>query len=328
METLAWYRYEGTVDVEGLGIEFEQLAAKMGGTRKFPYNESECLDADYFKLVADHLVTENKIRPLLHTTVCEAIMEGNVIKGVICESKSGRFAILAQRVIDCSGDADVAHLAGARTQKLPKEHMMGVTTVFNVSGVDCAKFVDYTEQKAMTYSDWISLWEQKTSEEGKEQRLRSPVIYEEIVKASSDGLIPSGEELSASGVSIGGTWSSLSTETGEATNLNLVYMKRVDGTNVQDLTRAEMEGRKQALNALVALKANMPGFERAKLRNFGMTLGVRDTRKIVGRYGLTATDCKNEARFEDTIGIFPEFIDGYAVVILPTSGRYFQVREW
>ncbi len=39
METLAWYRYEGTVDVEGLGIEFEQLAAKLGGTRKFPYNE-------------------------------------------------------------------------------------------------------------------------------------------------------------------------------------------------------------------------------------------------------------------------------------------------
>ncbi len=83
METLAWYRYEGTVDVEGLGIEFERLAAKMGGTRKFPYNESECLDADYFKFVADHLVAENNIRPLLHTTVCETIMEGNVIRGMI-----------------------------------------------------------------------------------------------------------------------------------------------------------------------------------------------------------------------------------------------------
>ncbi len=102
-------------------------------------------------------------------------------------------------------------------------------------------------------------------------------------------------------------------------------MKHVDGTNVCDLTRAEMEGRKQALNALVALRANMPGFEAAKLRNFGMTLGVRDTRKIVGKYSLTADDCKNQARFDDSIGIFPEFIDGYAIVILPTSGRYFQV---
>lgn len=129
METLAWYRYEGCVDVQGIGIEFERLAEKMGGTRKFPYNDSECLDADFFKVVADHLVTENGIRPFLHTTVCEAIMEGNIIRGVICESKSGRFAILAKRVVDCSGDADIAYLSGARTIKLPKEHMMGVTTV-------------------------------------------------------------------------------------------------------------------------------------------------------------------------------------------------------
>jgi hypothetical protein len=130
-------------------------------------------------------------------------MEGNVIKGVICESKSGRFAILAKRVVDCSGDADVAHLAGARTQKLAKEHMMGVTTVFNVSGVDCVKFVDYTEKKALTYADWVSLWDQKTS--GKEETFKSPVIYEEIVKASSDGLIPSTAELDAKHISIGMT---------------------------------------------------------------------------------------------------------------------------
>lgn len=325
METLAWYRYEGTCDVEGIGIEFEQLAAKMGGTRKFPYNNSECLDADYFKFVADHLIAENKIRTLLHTTVCEAIMEENMIKGVICESKSGRFAILAKRVIDCSGDADVAHLAGARTQKLAREHMMGVTTVFNLSGVDCIKFLDYNEKKASTYADWISVWDQTTSDDGKENKLKSPVIQEEINKASDQGLIPNAKELNDKHVSIGGTWSSVSVESGEVTNLNLIYMKHVDGTNVQDLTNAEIEGRKQALNALIALKANMPGFEKAKLRNFGMTLGVRDTRKIIGKYCLTANDCKNQARFNDSIGIFPEFIDGYAIVILPTSGRYFHV---
>ena len=102
-------------------------------------------------------------------------------------------------------------------------------------------------------------------------------------------------------------------------------MRNVDGTNVQDLTRAEIEGRKQSLNAILALQANVPGFEKSKLRNFGMTLGVRDTRKIIGKYNLTEDDVKNQARFTDAIGIFPEFIDGYAIVILPTSGRYFQV---
>lgn len=62
METLAWYRYEGCIDTEGVGIEMERLAASMGGTVKWPYNDSECLDADFFKVVADHLVTNAGIR--------------------------------------------------------------------------------------------------------------------------------------------------------------------------------------------------------------------------------------------------------------------------
>jgi len=69
----------------------------------------------------------------------------------------------------------------------------------------------------------------------------------------------------------------------------------------------------------------MPGCETAKLRNFGMTIGIRDTRKIHALYDLTATDVREQGRFEDSIGIFPGFIDGYGLLILPTTGRYFQV---
>jgi hypothetical protein len=69
----------------------------------------------------------------------------------------------------------------------------------------------------------------------------------------------------------------------------------------------------------------MPGCEDAKLRNFGMTLGVRDTRKIDALYNLTERDVREQGRFDDSIGIFPEFIDGYGVLVLPTTGRYFQV---
>ena len=102
-------------------------------------------------------------------------------------------------------------------------------------------------------------------------------------------------------------------------------MEGVDCTDVNDLTRAEMEGRRQGMFALQALKAVVPGFEDAKLRNFGMTIGTRDSRKIIGRYNLTSEDVRTEAKFEDTIGVFPEFIDGYNILILPTTGRYFQV---
>ena len=86
-----------------------------------------------------------------------------------------------------------------------------------------------------------------------------------------------------------------------------------------------MAGRKQAMHAIAALQAFMPGCEDAKLRNFGMTLGIRDTRKIDAVYNMTADDVMEQGRFEDSVGIFPEFIDGYGYLILPTTGRYFQV---
>ena len=73
-----------------------------------------------------------------------------------------------------------------------------------------------------------------------------------------------------------GSWSALS-EAGEATNLNLVHLKGFDCTDVNDLTRAEMKGRSMAQHAMRALKSELPGFEKAKLRNFGMTIGVSET---------------------------------------------------
>ena len=107
--------------------------------------------------------------------------------------------------------------------------------------------------------------------------------------------------------------------------LNLVHLLGYDGTDPDDLTRGEMEGRKQAMLAIEALKQYTPGCENAKLRNFGMTLGIRDTRKIDAAYNMTEADVRDQGRFEDSIGIFPEFIDGYGILILPTTGRYFQV---
>jgi ribulose 1,5-bisphosphate synthetase/thiazole synthase len=318
METLAWYRYEGTVESDGIGREMERIAAQMGGTIKWPYNDSPCLDADYFKVVADHLVREAGVRPILHCMAVDVIFDGNSnrIKGIITESKSGRQAVLAQRIIDCTGDADIAHLAGASYRKTPKDKMLGMTTVFSCSGVDKNRFLQYTEEHPATYADWSRTWDQETS--GKEDALRSPYLDKEFDEARRLGVIPQ------SSTDLGGSWSAL-TEAGEATNLNLAHLKNFDGTDVMDLTQAEMQGRQEALHALVALKKVVPGFENAKLRNFGMTIGCRDSRKIIGRYNLTGDDVRNQAKFADSVGIFPEFIDGYNVLILPTSGRYFEV---
>jgi len=59
-----------------------------------------------------------------------------------------------------------------------------------------------------------------------------------------------------------------------------------------------------------ALREFMPGCEEANLRNFGMTIGIRDTRKIEARYDLAGDDVREQARFEDSIAIFPAFILG------------------
>ena len=316
VESVAWYRHEGTVDVEGIGIEFERRAKAMGGTEPESQSQSEALNPELFKVVADELVQEAGVEPLLHCLAVDTIMDGGTIKGVVTESKSGRQAILAGRVVDATGDADIAFRAGAPCRTTPLDEAMGVTVTFSCAGVDKQRFLDYVKAQAPTYKDWSTGWRIETS--GKEDDLFSPYLQEPFELARQAGMIP--EDMR----SIGGTWGRIS-DSGEATYLNLVFMRGYDCTDVRDLTRAEIEGRRQALLAIAALRRFAPGFENARLRSFGMTLGTRDSRKILGRYDLTGHDVRNEARHEDSIGIFPEFIDGYGILILPTTGRYFQV---
>jgi len=316
VESIAWYRHEGTTDVEGIGIEFEQRAKALGGTQKEPQSQSEALNAEMFKYMADQLVEEADVTPLLHCLMVAPILEGNTIKGVITESKMGRKALLAKIVIDASGDADVAYHSGAPCVKTPVDEMLGVTVMFSCSGVHKERFLEYVRTHPAKYADWTNNWDIETT--GKEDHLFSPYLEEPFKRARQDGIIPENIK------SIGGTWSSI-TDAGEATSLNMVYMVGYDCTNVWDLTNAEIEGRRQAVLAIEALRAYLPGFEDAKLRNFGMTLGTRDSRKIVGEYHLSGHDVRNQAHFADSIGIFPEFLDGHGLLILPTTGRYFQV---
>ena len=168
-----------------------------------------------------------------------------------------------------------------------------------------------------TYQDWCGPdWSMKTS--GKEDKLFSPYLKRPFEEAIKQGLIPSNLN------TITGTWGAI-TDQGDLSYLNLVHLAGLDATNPDDLTKGEIEGRYQAIQAIKALKKFNPGCENAKLRNFGMTIGIRDTRKIDAKYNMTSQDVHNQAVFDDSIGIFPEFIDGYGVLILPTTGRYFQL---
>jgi hypothetical protein len=316
VEAIAWYRREHTVDSVCIGNELEERARAMGATRPEPQSRSEALDADLFKVVADDLVREAGITPLLHALAIDVVREGPLLRGVIAHGKAGRFAILARRTIDASGDADLAHLAGAPCRKTATERMLPVTVMFSVAGVDRQRFLDYVARNPSRYRDWGREWQIQSG--SKEDELFSPYLSKPFDDARASGVIPAGL------TSIGGTWSTIS-ESGEATYLNMIHLSGRDGTDPWDLTRSEIEGRAQALQAIKALNHFAPGFEKARLRTFGMTIGIRDTRKIAGVYELTEQDVRGQARFDDSIGIFPEFIDGYGVLVLPTTGRYFEV---
>ena len=318
VEGFAWYRHEKTVDSEGIGIEFEERAKAMGAALPEPQSLSHALDAEMFKYVADVLVTEAGVQPMLHRLCVAPIVENGLIQGVITESKSGREAILAKRVIDATGDADVAARAGAPVRKTPKEEMMAASVMFSMTGVNKIRFLEQVKADPQTYKDWVGNGEWTITTTGKEDDLFSPFLRKPFKQAVAAGIIP--PTLST----IAGTWGTVSDQ-GDLTYLNLVHLPAIDGTDANDLTIGEIEGRRQAIYAVEALRRFMPGCEDAKLRNFGMTLGVRDTRKIEALYNLTGDDVRNQGRFDDAVGIFPEFIDGYGLLILPTTGRYFHI---
>ena len=317
VEGFAWYRHPGTIDSEGIGREFEDRAKAMGAAIPEPQSISHALDAEAFKYVADVLVEEAGVIPMLHRMFVAPIMEGDTIRGVIVESKAGREAILAKRVIDATGDADIAHRAGAPTHKHPKAEMMSASVMFSMCGVNKARFIDAVKADPQTYADWAGEGEWDITTDGKEDEMFSPFLRKPFKQALAAGLLP--DNLAT----IAGTWGTVSDQ-GDLTYLNMVHLS-LDGTDPDDLTSGEMDGRKQAMLAIAALRHFMPGCEDAKLRNFGMTLGVRDTRKIDADYNMTEADVRGQGRFEDSIGIFPEFIDGYGLLILPTTGRYFHV---
>ncbi len=329
--TIAWYRYAKTIDAGGIGQEFENIAKELGASinifGKIKNKEFievleqeglmvngeptyEILDTEMFKYVADKLVLESGVVPLLHCNVVDVIMNGNTIIGVITESKSGRQAILAKRIIDATGDADVAYYSGAPFRKNPKDELMEVSVNFGCSGVKINKFLLYIYANRGSIGDWGETT-------GKEENSFSTYLVEPFNKAKEAGEIPND-------VNIESYWGSF-TDAGEITSFNAIHLFDIDPTDVWDLTKAEIEGRKRVMMAIKALKKYTPGFKNARLRTIGASLGTRESRKIIGEYNITEHDVKNEARFIDSIGICPEFLDGYGIAILPTTGRYFHV---
>lgn len=331
--SFSWYRInDKVVDVGGIGRELEERAVEMGATYRENMKKAcentklietsagkkfidktinpnwERLDTELYKYVIDTMIKESNITPLLHCLVADVIMEGNEIKGVITESKSGRQAIFAKRVIDASGDGDIAFHAGVPFYKIPKGEMEGVTVNFGCRDVDIEKYLTYRSENPTSISDW----NYKSGE--KEKTIETDFMVKPFIQAKEAGEFPKNLHIECYPGSF--------TEFKEILTMDPLFMRYCDATDVWELTNAELEGRERALQIIKIFNKYVPGFENAKLRNFGHSLGIRETRIFDCMYNMTEHDVLNEARFDDSIGIFPEFLDGYDYAIMPTTGRY------
>ncbi|MEG0099510.1 ribulose-1,5-biphosphate synthetase [Citrobacter freundii] len=320
VESIAWWRHENTIESGGLAREIEETARIMGASSPEPQSRSQAINAERFKLVADTMLEQAGVRRVLHIAAVDVIKQDDCLKGVITESKSGRQAILANVIIDCTGDADIAWYAGAPFTKRNRDELMCMTTVFSCANINKSAFMQNIQASQPKYGDWGADEENKNWSYDVHESCRemfSPYLGKVFAKGKAAGLIPQD-------VTLGGSWSTV-TDYGDANYLNVVSIPSVDCTDVFDLTRAEIEGRKQAMQAIETLRQFQPGFENAQLKNFGMTVGTRESRHITGHSQLTEKDICQEGRHADSIGIFPEFIDGNGRLKLPLEPRYFQI---
>ena len=241
-------------------------------------------DPEAVKLVAAEMCLEAGVELRLHTFVVDTLVEHGGVAGVLVASKSGLEAIRSKVTVDCSADADVAARAGVPFHQGREEDGLTqpMTLFFRVGNVDDAKVISYVNQMN-EYRPFTS-----------------------IVKAARErGEFPIPRE--AIGVyrtPHPGIW-----------RVNTTRLHQLDGTDVQDLTKAEIEGRRQVMFLMRFFREECPGFENAMLLDTAATIGVRETRRIVGAYTLTADDLASGREFDDVIALC-----GYPIDIHSPTG--------
>lgn len=241
-------------------------------------------DPEILKFVLWEMFEESGARLLPDSWVTDAIVEDGRVKGVVIENKAGRQAILADVVVDCTGDADVAARAGAPLQEY--NHPQPMVMLFQIGGVDYAKSQDRSGRS-------------------------------DLVKAAkADGRLPG--DLYLDNFSNFG----IAPSTREA-GMGYIYAVRVlrkDPYDADDLTDAEVQAR-CGVRAFMPFLRSVPGFEGAWLIKAAPMIGVRDSRRILGDYTLTREDIlggvfhptdifKRYHRMPDTMGFVRHPSDG------------------
>lgn len=257
-------------------------------------------DPEVFKQVALELLDEAGVRYLLHAFATDVLGHGP--DGVVLATKSGPVAITARAVVDCTGDGDVAALAGAPYEVgREDDHLVQpMTLVFRMVDFEAAAFAAYVKGHPEQWRGVHGLWDlvRAATEAGELNLAREDILF-----------FGSPHEREVS--------------------INSTRVTGVLGTSVWDLTRAEWESRRQMREIVAFLRRHVPGFERAYAVQSGVNVGVRETRRVIGEYQLTADDVLSARKFDDVIarGAYPIDIHnprgrGTTLVRLPPGEAY------
>ena len=233
---------------------------------------AQAFDISAYKIAADELVISSGARILFHAMAVGVVLSSpGVIDAVLIESKSGRQAVRGRFFIDASGDGDLAAWAGVPWEKAPPINgMMYPSLMFRINGVDVAKAGP---------APWRTV--ERLMDEAEKAGTHTFPRKKPIVRPQRNPL-----EWRAN-------LTQLRTEDGGA----------IDGTSVDELTRGELIGRQQVLDAFTFIRDRTPGFEDSYLVDIAPQIGIRETRRIVGPYQLTEDDVLGCADFDDTIGV-------------------------
>jgi len=225
------------------------------------------IDPEVAKDEMNTMVLESGAELLLHTWVTEPIMEGNTVKGVIIESKTGRQALLGKIIIDCTGDGDLLPKTGTETT----DYLIGGSRIAQFGWVHWLCNIDYKK-----YDEFID---------------SEPDKYKEITQKIID---LGGNPHMFRGV--------LDHQEGVAWQHRLVGS--MHQTDIEEMTYIDVKTRKLVVKNWGLMRENMPGFEKSFIMLSCPQLGTSGGRRIIGEYFLTWKDMDTNTPFDDTIAIF------------------------
>lgn len=280
---------------QGFFAELQNLLRESGsytgGTNTLAEgSRREELHEEYLKLVLDRLITREGVQPLFHAYLCGVEKEGETIKAVKVATKCGVMTFEAKYFIDCTGDADLAMMAGCPFHLGREDGLcQPMTLCFRIGNIDIPTFDKHRPMMQQLYK--------QLQEEGKIKNPRENVL---IFYTKVDGML----------------------------HFNTTRVIKLDPTNPFDVTKAEMIAREQMFELYHFLRDNIPGCEKSQLLYSASEIGVRESRMIDGEYVLNQDDLINCVKFDDRIAAGNYDIDIHNPEGTGTSHYYFKDGTW